>query len=265
MSRTAIVTGGTRGIGRGVALTLCEAGYDVVAVYRSNRAAAEKFAEELRALTPKSSVFSCDVGSRADRKALFDFVLEEYGALDVLVNNAGGGDKIYWAEATEAGFDREIALNLKSTYFMCRDAAAIMARRGFGRIVNAASIAAAIPDCCLTQYAAVKAGVRALTRGLAGELGPLGITVNAYAPGIVDTDVTHEMIEKRGSEQLGRIALGRFGRPEDIAKLVKFLVSDDADYITGQTIGCDGGMFAIQNQSLANELAQSYLSENSHG
>ena len=115
MSRTAIVTGGTRGIGRSVALTLCEAGYDVVAVYRSNRAAAEKFAEELRALTPKSSVFSCDVGSRADRKALFDFVLGEYGALDVLVNNAGGGDKIYWAGATEAGFDREVALDLKST------------------------------------------------------------------------------------------------------------------------------------------------------
>ena len=259
--KVAVVTGGTRGIGRSVALTLAEAGYDVVAVYRSDSLSAEKTEKELKAINSGCCTHACDVCSHEDIKGLFRFVLDAYGTVDVVVNNAGGGDLVYWAEATEDTLERELAFNIKSTYFMSQEAAKIMAGKHFGRIINASSIAAVLPDCCLSQYAAAKAGVRALTRAMAAELGPLGITVNAYAPGIVDTDVTHQMIVERGEEQLRHIAVGRFGTPEDIANLVKFLASEEAGYITGQIIGCDGGMFAIQGQQRANERAQEYLSE----
>lgn len=257
----AVVTGGTRSIGLAISRLLAGKGFSVVAVYRSNRAAAEAVEAELKALEPGSCVHACDVCSHESIRALFKFVDETYGRVDVVVNNAGGGDLVYWDEATDETLEKELAFNVKSTYFMIQEAARLMIRRRYGRIINASSIAAVIPDCCLSQYAAAKAGVRALTRSLAAELGPFGITVNAYAPGIVDTDFTHESLLTTRQDQIDHIAVGRIGRPEDVAYLVGFLASEEAGYITGQIIGVDGGMRMIQHQENAVERAKKYISE----
>lgn len=260
MERVAVVSGGTRGIGKGISTVLAGSGYKVVSLYKSNKESALRVEEELKKLSPESCVYSCNVSDQEEVDRLFAFVEEKYGRVDVLVNNAGGGPLTYWTEVTNETIDRDVALNIKSTYFMSKAAAKLMIRNHYGRIINASSIAAVFPDVYLSVYAAVKSGVRALTKALAAELGPFGITVNAYAPGVVDTDVTHQMLVERGDYQKRNIAVGRIGTPEDIAYLVRFLASEEAEYITGQTIGVDGGMFAIQSQFRANEAAEEFLS-----
>ena len=157
---------------------------------------------------------------------------------------------------TEEYLDRILGINFKSQFFMVKAVIPWMKKNKYGRIVNASSISGRFADCGLVGYGASKAAVDMLTKIGAGELGPYGITVNAYAPGIIHTDMTHAMITERGDEQVQDLCLQRFGTPEDAAALVSFLVSDAAGYITGEIIGVDGGMFKVQNAYLAYKRAE---------
>lgn len=182
-------------------------------------------------------------------------VYEKWGRIDVLVNNAGIFDFCYIEDMTEEYLDRIFGINFKGQFFMVKAVIPYMKQRKYGRIVNASSISGHFADCGLVGYGASKAAVDMLTKIGAGELGPYGITVNAYAPGIIHTDMTHEMITERGDEQVQDMCLQRFGTPEEAAALVCFLTSEQAGYITGEIIGVDGGMFKVQNAYLAYKKA----------
>lgn len=251
----AIVTGGTRGMGRAISIALAKKGYIVNAVYRSDAASAAKTEAELKRFQPDSCVICGDVSGQQSADKIVREVYEKWNRVDVLVNNAGIFDFCYIEEMTEEYLDRILNVNFKSQFFMVKAVIPHMKKNRFGRIVNASSISGHFADCGLVGYGASKAAVDMLTKIGAGELGPYGITVNAYAPGIIHTDMTHEMITERGDEQVQDMCLQRFGTPEDAAALVGFLVSEEAGYITGEIIGVDGGMFKVQNAYLAYKKA----------
>ncbi|MDC7289384.1 SDR family oxidoreductase [Blautia schinkii] len=253
--RVAIVTGGTRGMGRAISIALARKGYIVNAVYRSDAVSAAKTEEELKSLQPDSCVICGDVSSQQAADKIVSEVYAKWNRVDVLVNNAGIFDFCYIEEMTEEYLDRILNINFKSQFFMVKAVIPHMKENHYGRIVNASSISGHFADCGLVGYGASKAAVDMLTKIGAGELGPYGITVNAYAPGIIHTDMTHEMITERGDEQVQDMCLQRFGTPEDAAALVGFLVSEEAGYITGEIIGVDGGMFKVQNAYLAYKRA----------
>lgn len=254
--RVAIVTGGTRGMGHAMSVALAKAGYIVNAVYHSNKESALKTEKELQEIEPECQVICGDVSSQKAAEAIVAQVTDKWGRVDVLVNNAGIFDFCYIEDMTEEYLDRILGINFKSQFFMVKAVIPWMKKNKFGRIVNASSISGHFADCGLVGYGASKAAVDMLTKIGAGELGPYGITVNAYAPGIIHTDMTHEMITERGDEQVQDLCLQRFGTPEDAAALVSFLVSDAAGYITGEIIGVDGGMFKVQNAYLAYKRAE---------
>ncbi|MDO4522127.1 MAG: glucose 1-dehydrogenase [Eubacteriales bacterium] len=253
--RVAIVTGGTRGMGRAISVDLAQKGVTVCAVYRSDEKSAKETEDVLKAIEPESFVLQGDVSSQKAANTIVEKVYEKLGRVDILVNNAGIFDFCYIEDMTEEYLDRIMAVNFKSQLFMIKAVLPHMKECKYGRIVNAASISGHFADCGLVGYGASKASVEMLTKIGAGELGPYGITVNAYAPGIIDTDMTHEMICERGDEQVRDMCLQKFGTPEDAASLVGFLASEDAGYITGEIVGVDGGMFKVQNAYLAHVRA----------
>ncbi len=255
--QTAIVTGGTRGMGRAISLALAKRGYHVCAVYCSDKESAIKAENELKEINEESCVLCGDVSSQETANAIANHAAEVWGRIDVLVNNAGIFDFCYIEDMNEEYLDRILSINFKSQFFMMKAVIPFMKKNGGGRIINASSISGHFADCGLVGYGASKAAVDMLTKIGAGELGPYGITVNAYAPGIIHTDMTHEMICERGNEQVGDLCLGRFGTPADAAALVSFLASKDAGYITGEIIGVDGGMFKVQNAYLAHKRVNS--------
>lgn len=254
--RVAIVTGGTRGMGRAISLELAKKGYLVCAIYRSDKESAKKLENELKKINEESRTLCGDVSSQENANAIVKHVADTWGRVDVLVNNAGIFDFCYIEDMTEEYLDRILGINFKSQFFMIKAVIPFMKKVGGGRIINASSISGHFADCGLVGYGASKAAVDMLTKIGAGELGPYGITVNAYAPGIIHTDMTHEMICERGDEQVQDMCLGRFGTPEDAAALVGFLASEQAGYITGEIIGVDGGMFKVQNAYLSYEHAK---------
>ncbi len=238
-------------MGRAISLELAEKGYRVCAVYRSDDESARKLEHELQKMSRESFVCRADVSKQDTAQKIAGQVWELWGRIDVLVNNAGIFDFCYIEDMSEEYLDHILNVNFKSQFFMMKSVIPYMKELGGGRIVNASSISGHFADCGLTGYGASKAAVNMLTRIGAGELGPWGITVNAYAPGIIHTDMTHEMISERGDEQVKDLCLQRFGSPEDVAALVSFLASEEAGYITGEIIGIDGGMFKVQNASRA--------------
>lgn len=254
--RVAIVTGGTRGMGKAFSKMLAQKGYRVCAVYHSNKESALKTEAELKNIEKECMVLQADVSSQKAADTVVQTVYEAWGQVDVLVNNAGIFDFCYIEDMTEEYLDRILQINFKSQFFMVKAVIPHMKKQNYGRIVNASSISGHFADCGLVGYGASKAAVDMLTKIGAGELGPYGITVNAYAPGIIHTDMTHEMICERGDEQVRDMCLQRFGTPEDAAALIGFLVSEEAGYITGEIIGVDGGMFKVQNAYLAHERAR---------
>ena len=259
--RVAIVTGGTRGIGKAISLALAAQGDIVVAVYRSDSKAAKETETELKRLVPQSTAEQVDLASA---EAIKEFVAEtdrRLGRIDILVNNAGIFEFCFIEDLSEESFDRTFDINFKSQFRLIKAVTPIMKRNGFGRIVNASSISGSLADVSLTAYGVSKAAINMLTRISSGELGPYGITVNAYAPGIVHTDMTDAMIKDRGDIQVRQIALQSFGKGEDVAALVQYLVSDAAKYITGEIIGVDGGMFKVQNPFRAYDYANSRKEE----
>ncbi len=239
---TALVTGGSRGIGRAVCLALAAEGADVAVNYAGNAAAAEETASACRDLGVRAETFQADVSDPASCTALAAAVKDRFGRIDILVNNAGITRDGLLMTAKEEDFTRVLDTNLKGTFFMMKAVSRIMVRQKFGRIVNMSSVVALHGNPGQSVYAASKAGVVGVTKAAARELAGKNITVNAVAPGFIETDMTAVLPEKVKQSILDSIPQGRAGRPEDAANAVRFLAARESGYITGQVLCVDGGM-----------------------
>ena len=238
----ALVTGGSRGIGRAVCLELARQGAAVAVNYAGNSAAAEETVEQCRALGVEAEAFRADVADPAACDALVAAVKERFGRLDILVNNAGIARDGLLMTAKEEDFTKTLDTNLKGAYFCTKAAAKVMLRQKYGRIVCLSSVVGLRGNPGQTAYAASKAGVIGLVKAAAKELAGRDITVNAVAPGFIETDMTAVLPEKAKAAMLGTIPKGRPGSPEDVARAVAFFAGPECAYITGQVLCVDGGM-----------------------
>lgn len=240
--KTAIVTGGARGIGRAISVKLASEGANVVICDIVINEAAEETIKLIEEQGVKAAAFVANVTVPEDCDNLFKQAAEQFGSVDILVNNAGVTRDNLIMRMKEEEFDLVIATNLKGTYNMMKAAARPMMKARYGRIVNISSVVGIYGNAGQVNYSASKAGVIGMTKSLAKELGSRGITVNAVAPGFIETDMTKVLSDNLKAEMVKNIALGRAGQPEDVAKVVAFLASDEAAYVTGQVIECSGGM-----------------------
>ena len=238
----ALVTGGSRGIGRAVCLELARQGAAVAVNYAGNSAAAEETVQLCRALGVEAEAFRADVADPAACDALTAAVKERFGRLDILVNNAGIARDGLLMTAKEEDFTKTLDTNLKGAYFCTKAAAKVMLRQKYGRIVCLSSVVGLRGNPGQTAYAASKAGVIGLVKAAAKELAGRDITVNAVAPGFIETDMTAVLPEKAKAAMLGTIPKGRPGSPEDVARAVAFFAGPECAYITGQVLCVDGGM-----------------------
>ena len=252
--RVAIVTGSSRGIGRGIALAMAEAGAQVVVNYLSNRELAQETARDAREMGAQVLVVGADVSQRADVERLFTRVMERFGRIDILVNNAAVfPPEVPILEVTEADWDRAMAVNLKGPFLCAQAAARQMMRQGAGAIINISSLGSTVVMHDIAAYCATKGGLESLTRALALELAPYGIRVNAIAPGHIDTEDNLAWVAAvpgREDRFRARIALGRLGKIEEVASIAVFLASDASGYITGQVIFVEGGIMTWQGPIL---------------
>jgi 3-oxoacyl-[acyl-carrier protein] reductase len=240
--RVALVTGGSRGIGRAIALELATSGARVALSYREGAEGAEQTCKRIEEAGGEARAWRCDVASYDAVETLVEEVIGAFGSLDIAVNNAGITRDGLLARMKPEDFDAVIATNLRGTWNVCRAVIRPMLRARGGRIVNLSSVVAAMGNPGQTNYAASKGGVEALTRSLAREVGSRGITVNAVAPGFIETDMTAALPQDVVRALHERIPLGRLGSVADVARAVRFLASDDAQYITGQVIHVNGGL-----------------------
>ncbi len=240
--RVAVVTGGGRGIGRAIAVRLAEEGAKVAISYRSNEEEAEKTAKLVREAGGECETFKGDVAVPEDVEALFKGVSESFGAAEILVNNAGITRDNIMLRMKEDEFDAVLQTNLKGTYLCTRAVLRGMVRARWGRIVNVSSVVGLIGNAGQANYAASKAGIIGFTKSVAREVAPRGITVNAVAPGYVETELTGGLPDEVKEQIRAQIPTGRIGEPEEIAEAVVFLAGEGASYVTGQTLSVDGGM-----------------------
>lgn len=242
MSKTALVTGASRGIGAAVARRLAKDGYNVVINYRSSEDEAKALVAEISSLGVKALAYKADVSDYSQCKKLVSATIEEFGGIDVLVNNAGITKDGLLVRMSEEQFDAVINANLKSAFNMLRLAGEKMFRAKRGKIINISSVVGISGNAGQVNYAASKAGIVGMTKSAARELGARGICVNAIAPGFIETDMTAVLPEESKKALQEGITLKRLGKPSDIAGAVAFLASEDADYITGQVLVVDGGL-----------------------
>ncbi|MCS6840795.1 MAG: 3-oxoacyl-[acyl-carrier-protein] reductase [Roseiflexus sp.] len=240
--KIAVVTGGSRGIGRAIATTLAAAGATVVVNYQRNAAAAEETVAAITAADGAAISVQADVSVAEDVERLFKTVIDRYGTVDILVNNAGITRDTLLLRMKEDDFDVVIDTNLRGVYLCTKAALRPMTRARSGRIINITSVVGLIGNAGQSNYAAAKAGIIGFTRAVAREMASRNITVNAVAPGYIETELTAGLSDQVRSAILEAIPLGRLGTPQDVAYLVCFLASDAAAYITGQTLTVDGGM-----------------------
>jgi len=237
--KTAVVTGGAKGIGKGIALAFAKEKYNIV-VTDIDRKAAEKTAREIRKLKVSAIAVKCDVSKKRDVKKLFSQTMKKFRRLDVLVNNAGIFPFVSFEKMKESDWDRVLDVNLKSVFLCSQEAASIM--KAGGRIISTSSIASFVGFEGLVHYCASKGGMNAMIRALALELASKKITVNAVAPGAIETPgATKVMDDETKKQTVAAIPLARMGKPEDIANAAVFLASPKSSYITGQVIIVDGG------------------------
>ncbi|HAR85426.1 3-oxoacyl-[acyl-carrier-protein] reductase [Clostridium sp. UBA3061] len=240
--KNVVVTGGSRGIGRAIAIEFGKKGANVVINYVSSDAEAEKVAEEIKSLGGNAILVKGDVSSFEEGKKLIDETVKVFGTIDILINNAGITKDGLIMRMKEEHFDKVIDINLKGVFNTCKSAVAHMLKQRSGKIINISSVVGVVGNAGQANYAASKAGVIGLTKSIAKEVGARGITVNAVAPGFIKSDMTDVLSEKVKDGMLGLIPLNRFGNVEDVARTVVFLASEGGDYITGQVINVDGGM-----------------------
>ncbi len=240
--KNAIVTGSSRGIGRAIALELANQGANVVINYAGNEKKANEVVEELKQKGVKSFSIKANVADEKDVKMMMKEALKEFGTIDILVNNAGITRDNLLMRMKEADFDDVVDTNLKGTFLCIKAVSRTMMKQRSGRIINVASIVGVSGNPGQANYVAAKAGVIGLTKSVAQELASRNILVNAVAPGFIETDMTDELTEEQQTEILKGIPLEKLGSPTDVARVVRFLASDDSAYLTGQTIHVDGGM-----------------------
>ena len=238
----ALVTGGSRGIGRAICLELARQGAAVAVNYAGNEQAAQETVEACRALGVQAEAFQADVSDPAACESLIAQVKERFGRLDILVNNAGVTRDNLILRLSEEDFDTVLNANLKGAFLCCKEAARRMVRQRYGRIVNLSSVVGLRGNPGQTGYAASKAGVLGLTKAAAKELASRNITVNAVAPGFIETDMTAVLPEKAKTAMLATIPMAAPGQPEDVARAAAFFARPESAYITGQVLCVDGGM-----------------------
>jgi 3-oxoacyl-[acyl-carrier protein] reductase len=239
--KNAIVTGAARGIGKGIALKLAQIGMNVV-VSDVLMEEAEQTAAQLKELGVQSMAIKADVSNIEDVETLIKTTVDQWGSVDFLVNNAGVTRDNLSVRMSEKEWDMVLDINLKGTFLCSQAAAKVMMRQRFGRIVNLASVSGILGTAGQANYASSKAGVIAMTKSFARELGKRNITVNAIAPGYIATEMTDTLSDKVKEEYIKNIPLNRAGTPEDIAEVVQFLISPSASYITGTVINVSGGL-----------------------
>ena len=240
-NKVAIVTGASRGIGKSIAQKMSEAGAHLVCVSRTNDDL-EKISNELNNAGYSASPYPCDVSILNDFKKLVDDTASEFGKIDILINNAGITKDNLIMRMSESEWDKVIEVNLKGVFNGIKSVSRQMMKQKYGRIINISSIVGLIGNAGQANYAASKAGVIGLGKAISKELASRNITVNTIAPGYIETDMVEGIQEAAKEKLFNQIPLGRIGKPEEIASAVLYLASDEASYITGQTIAIDGGM-----------------------
>lgn len=240
--KTAVVTGGSRGIGKAVCLELAKCGANIVLCYAGKEAAAAETAAACEALGVSACTVRCDVSNGEEVKALIDTAVRTFGRIDILVNNAGITRDGLLMTMKEEAFDAVVDTNLKGSFLCMKAVVRTMMKQRYGRIVNLSSVVGLRGNAGQVNYSASKAGVIGMTKSAAKELASRGITVNAVAPGFIDTDMTAALPETARTSLLAGIPVGRLGAAEEVAKTVAFFASDEAAYVTGQVLAVDGGM-----------------------
>jgi 3-oxoacyl-[acyl-carrier protein] reductase len=240
--RTALVTGGSRGIGRAVALALAEEGADVAVNYVSNEAAARDVADQVQKIGRRAMLAQADVGDYPDVFRMSQDILREFGHLDILVNNAGINSDKTFVKMDHSSWRKVLAINLDGVFNCTKVFIDQMIKQNYGRVVNMTSVIGQIGNFGQANYAASKAGVAAMTKSLAKELAGKGITVNAIAPGFIETEMVQAIPEKVRNKLLDQIPLRRFGATEEVGRAVIYLCSSDGDYITGVELSINGGL-----------------------
>lgn len=240
--KTAVVTGGSRGIGKAIALRLAESGADIAIVYAGNEAAAAETCELIRQQGRKAAAFRCDISDFAQTEKLVADITGEFGGIDILVNNAGIVKDGLLLSMTESDFDQVLDTNLKGAFHMIKHTYRQFMKRRSGRIINISSVSGIMGNAGQANYASAKAGMIGLTKTVARELAGRNVTCNAIAPGFIDTDMTAALPDKVKEAAVAAIPLKRMGTARDIANLAAFLADDEAGYITGEVIKIDGGL-----------------------
>lgn len=242
-NKTAIVTGGSRGIGRAIAVSLAKEGANVAILYAGNEKAANQVCEEIAQIGPKALAYKCNVADGEQVKSTINEILEEFGGVDILVNNAGITRDGLLGMMSGKDFEDVMLVNLSGVFNVTKNLYGHFLKKRAGRIINISSVSGMMGNAGQSNYAASKAGMIGFTKSVAKELAARGITCNAVAPGFIETEMTEEMSAEKKAAFANHIPLKRFGSAQDIANVVVFLAGDKASYITGEVIKVDGGLY----------------------